>query len=255
MQHRYLEDHGIATGATSVLTRLVLHYARLWDVRTANGVDVFIANSRYISQRIWRVYRRESVVVYPPVAVEQFGFQDKKDDYYVAASRLVPYKKMLNIVKAFALHPRRRLVLIGDGPEMATIRAVATQNVEILGHVSFETLRDHLQRARAFVFAAEEDFGIAPVEAQACGTPVIAFGRGGVAESVRGLDAEIPTGVFYDAQDPTTIARAIESFERNADRISSQACRANARRFSIEEFRSKYLQVVEESWEKFRWRT
>jgi glycosyltransferase involved in cell wall biosynthesis len=129
--------------------------------------------------------------------------QPNKDSFYLTASRLMPYKKIPAIVEAFRDLPERKLVVVGDGTEMTRIRAVAGPNVEILGYQSTEVLRDLMQRARAFVFAAEEDFGITPVEAQACGTPVIAFSRGGAAESIRGIDQARPTGVFFDRQTPS----------------------------------------------------
>lgn len=252
MQHQYLRDAGLSSGLRALLARLVLHHARLWDQRTANGVDHFVANSRYIAQRIWRAYRREAKVIYPPVDVEHFKFEERKGDYYLAASRLVPYKKMLEIVRAFALL-RRKLVVIGEGPQRRELLEAARGSswIEIMGFQPSTVLRDHMRNAKGFVFAAEEDFGITPVEAQACGTPVIAYRRGGVGESVRGLGEETPTGVFFDEQTPEAIARAVESFEANESRILPVNCRANAERFSIEKFRHAYVSYVEECWESF----
>ena len=178
LQHQYLRETGLDTGIRGALTRLVLHRMRLWDLRTANGVDRFIAISHFIERRIRKLYRRESTVIYPPVDVERFTPGGPHEDFYVTASRMVPYKRMNLIVDAFTAMPERQLVVIGDGPEAKRIRAGAGSNVRFLGHQPFEVLRDHLRRARAFVFAAEEDFGIAPLEAQACGTPVIAYGKG-----------------------------------------------------------------------------
>jgi glycosyltransferase involved in cell wall biosynthesis len=254
MQHQYLNDSGLTRGIRGFAARAILHHARLWDLRTANGVDHFIANSQYIARRIWRVYRREAEVIYPPVDLQQFAAREDKDSFYLAASRLVPYKRMHDIVQAFTALPDRKLVVIGSGPEMVRLKAAAGPNVEILGFQPTATLRDYMQRARAFVFAAEEDFGITPVEAQACGTPVIAYGRGGATETICGLDSEQPTGVFFDQQNPAHIVEAVRAFERDEHRISPAACRASAERFSVENFNHHYAQKVRALWERFEWK-
>lgn len=254
LQHQYLRDAGLTSGIKGFIARSILHHARLWDLRAANGVDHFIANSQYIARRIWRVYRREADVVYPPVDIDAFALRESKDDFYLAASRLVPYKRMDAIVQAFSLLPDRKLVVIGSGPEMKRLKSIAGPNVEILGYQPHAVLRDHMQRAKAFVFAAEEDFGITPVEAQACGTPVIAYGRGGATETILGLDADDPTGVFFREQSPARIAEAVRQFEAHQDRVHPAACRASAARFSIENFRRNYLLKVRELWSRFEWK-
>ena len=245
LQHQYLRESGWDRGLRSALARYLLHRLRIWDVRTANGVDGFMAISHFIARRIWKTYRRESTVIYPPVDVESFVPGTAKEDFYVTASRLVPYKRIDLIVEAFAEMPTRRLIVIGDGPEMPRARARAKANVEFLGHQPFPVLRDHLQRARAFLFAAEEDFGIAPVEAQACGTPVIGYGKGGLRETVRGADADEPTGVLFDQQSASAIRSAVEQFELEAGAFSPAACRNNAMRFAPERFRAELRQYVE----------
>ena len=179
LQHQYLREAGISKGLKSLVARVMLHYIRLWDVRTATGVDQFVANSSYIARRIRKIYGRDAAIIHPPVDIEAFTLVTEKEDFYVTASRMVPYKRMDLIVEAFAQMPDKRLVVLGDGPEMPKLKALAGPNVTLLGYQDDLVLRDHLQRARAFVFAAEEDFGILPVEALACGTPVIAYGRGG----------------------------------------------------------------------------
>ncbi|HEY5939663.1 MAG TPA: glycosyltransferase, partial [Gemmatimonadales bacterium] len=193
LQDQYLRESGLDRGAKGMATRWLLHRLRLWDARTADGVDRFIAISNFIARRIWKSYRRESTVIYPPVDVDSLTPGGSREDFYVTASRMVPYKRIDLIVEAFAAMPGKRLVVIGDGPEERRIRGRAGSNVTLLGRQPFEVLHDHLRRARAFVFAAEEDFGIAPLEAQACGTPVIAYGKGGVLETLRGLDSPNPT--------------------------------------------------------------
>jgi glycosyltransferase involved in cell wall biosynthesis len=252
LQHQYLREANLTRGARGLIARWLLHRARIWDTRTANGVDHFIANSAFIARRIRKTYRREAAVVYPPVDVDAFALQERKDDFYLTASRLVPYKKVPTIVEAFRAMPNRRLVVVGDGADRERVRAVAGPNVEVLGHQPTAALRELMQRAKAFVFAAEEDFGIAPVEAQACGTPVIAYGRGGAVETVRGLEAAAPTGVFFHSQTPAAIVAAVEEFEREQHRIEPRACRDNALRFSVAEFRERYAAVVAACWEQFR---
>ncbi|MFF7706241.1 glycosyltransferase [Pseudomonas sp. NPDC007930] len=250
LQHQYLNESGMGRGLKGKLARMILHYMRMWDQRTAASVDTFVANSRFIGRRIEKAYRRESTVIYPPVDTRGFTLQNDKQDYYVTASRMVPYKRIPMIVEAFKAMPDKRLVVIGDGPEMDKARQVGAANVSLLGHQPFDVLRMHLQNAKGFVFAAEEDFGISPVEAQACGTPVIAFGRGGALETVRGLDHEAPTGVFYDRQTPEALVAAVAQFESQAGRFSAQACRDNAERFSEKHFERQLSQLVAQLLEK-----
>jgi glycosyltransferase involved in cell wall biosynthesis len=252
LQHQYLRETGLDRGIKGVLARWMLHRFRLWDARTASGVDRFIAISHFIARRIWRSYRRESTVIYPPVDVAGFTPAGGREDFYVTASRLVPYKRVDLIVEAFGAMPQRRLVVIGDGPESRRVRARGKPNVQFLGQQPFEGLRDHLRRARAFVFAAEEDFGIAPLEAQACGTPVIAFGRGGVRETIFDLESAAPTGVFFAEQSVESVVQAVERFEREGQEISADACRENALRFGPERFRREFADIVNETYNGYR---
>jgi glycosyltransferase involved in cell wall biosynthesis len=245
LQHMYLAESGLTRGVGSALARILLHYLRIWDLRTANGPERMIANSAYIARRIAKVYRRDSDIVHPPVDIEAMPFSSAKEDFYLAASRMVPYKRMALIVAAFARMPDRKLVVVGDGPEMDLVRRIATSNIQILGYLGDDALRDNMRRARAFVFAAEEDFGIMPVEAQACGTPVIAFGRGGSLETVIGPDRDRPTGLFFDSQTEPAIIAAVERFEAMADSFTPENCRANAERFSRQTFRENFMKIVE----------
>lgn len=259
LQHQYLQESNLGYGMKGVLARWMLHRLRLWDVSAANRVDTYVANSRFIARRIMKTYRRDSQVIYPPVDVEGFGFSDEKEDFYFTASRMVPYKRMDLIVEAFSLLPNRRLVVIGDGPEFKKIQRKAGPNVQLLGYQPLPVLRDYLQRARAFVFAAEEDFGILPVEAQACGTPVIAYGKGGVLETVIGANAKkkikdsqpLPTGMFFYDHSIFAIKEAIQQFEMIPVGISHVECRANAMRFSVGRFRSELMELVSQKWDGF----
>ena len=253
LQHQYLKESGLEKGIRSFFARWLLHRIRLWDYRTANGVDGFVAISRFIAERIWKIYRREATVIYPPVDIHQFTPGAQKEDFYLTASRMVPYKKVDLIVETFSQHlPDKRLIVIGDGPEMHKIRMKAGKNVDIMGFQPFEVLRDHMQRAIAFVFAAEEDFGIIPLEAQACGTPVIAFGKGGARETIRGLDTSKPTGVFFTEQACTSLSDAIRVFNGARKNITSENCRENALRFAPERFREEFSLYVQEQWRQFQ---
>lgn len=245
LQHQYLQESGLNTGFKGKVARIILHYMRMWDQRTSAGVDDLIANSYFIGGRISKAYRRESTVIYPPVDTVNFTQQDHKQEYYFTASRMVPYKRMPMIIEAFAAMPDKQLIVIGDGPEMARARQIQAPNVTLLGYQPFAVLQEHMRNAKAFVFAAEEDFGISPVEAQACGTPVIAFGKGGVLETVCGLDHPQPTGVFYHEQSSAALIAAVAEFESAHARITAQACRANAERFSIERFEQEMKSFVE----------
>ena len=252
LQHEYLRETGWDRGMKGVLARWTLHRMRIWDAGSASRVDGFVAVSRFIARRIWKLYRREAHVIYPPVDVEQFTPEGTREDVYVTASRLVPYKRIDLIVDAFTAMPHRKLVVIGDGPEARKIRDRAGSNISLLGHQPMDVLRERLRRARAFVFAAMEDFGIAPLEAQACGTPVVAYGRGGVLETIQGLDHPAPTGVFYQEQTVGALVEAVDQFERSASSITAAACRTNALRFAPGRFHTQLRAYVENQWRQFQ---
>ncbi len=248
LQHDYLRQSGLDRGLRGMLTRYLLHRLRLWDFRTANGVDRFIANSSYVARRIQKTYRRNSDVVHPPVDVDRFGLETNKGDHYLAVSRFVPYKHTETIVDAFINMPDKRLTVIGDGPGLKAAKARATANITLLPPQPFEALEREMRRAKAFIFAPEEDFGITPVEAQAAGTPVIAFGAGGVLETVRPLGQPKPTGLFFEAQTPEAIRQAIQIFEDNIDSFSAKSCRESALRFAKPQFQASYARLVTEAW-------
>lgn len=252
LQHQYLRESKLDKGVKGWIAKWLLYKIRLWDSRTGNGVDHFIANSRFIARRIKKAYRREAKVIYPPVDVSSFTLHDEKEEFYLTASRLVPYKRVDLIVDAFASMPDKKLIVIGDGPDMEKIRTRASPNIKLLGYQPFDVLRDHMQRARAFVFAAEEDFGIAPVEAQACGTPVVAFGKGGALETICGLtESESPTGVFFQQQTIESLVDAVLLFERKIESFSPANCRENAIRFSTDSFCEQFRSLVASEYEVF----
>src|SRR5471030_13724 len=238
-QHQYLRESGLNKGLKGKLARWFLHKIRIWDSRTANGVDHFVANSQFIARRIKKVYGRDADVIYPPVDVERFTLQEEKEDFYFTASRMVPYKRIDLIVEAFTQMPDKKLVVIGDGSEMAKIKAKAGSNIEILGYQPDAVMQSHMRRAKAFVFAAEEDFGITPVEAQACGTPVIAYGEGH------------STGLFFAQQTVTSLIQAVRQFELIHKSILPQDCRDNALRFSAERFHQELDDYIKTKWNEF----
>ena len=246
MQAQYLRQTRMDRGLKSLYVRWTLHRLRQWDVRTANGVDVFIANSRYVARRIQKVYRRDSTVVHPPVDIERFSLACDHGGAYLVASRLAPYKRIDLVVDAFTKLPERQLIVVGDGSEKARIMAVAgnAPNISFRGAVDQGELIRLMQQARAVVFAAEEDFGIAMVEAQACGAPVIAFGRGGALDILES-GAEAPTGYLFPEQTAGAIVAAVHAFERVEAAMSPEHCRRNAERFSRDMFRSRFMTVVD----------
>ena len=248
LQHQYLSEANLTSGLKSIVARWMLHRCRIWDCRTSNGVDQFVACSNYIARRINKAYRRESCVIYPGVAVDDFELSYNKNDYYVTCSRVVPYKKINVIVDAFRKMPERRLVVIGDGPQFMALKETPAPNVELLGSQPHDVLHKYLQGAKAFIFAAEEDFGIAPIEAQACGTPVLAYGRGGAMETV--IDGV--TGFHFDEQTPASICAAVRRFEDNAGIFRPNEIRAHAIRFSEDNFRRQFADLVEQKFERFK---
>ena len=246
MQSQYLIEADLNKGLKSWVARYLLFKTRNWDYRSASGVDFFISNSDYIGRRIKKIYRRDSTTIYPNVAIHEFPLQEVKENFYLTASRMVPYKKMDLIVKAFAGMPDKKLIVIGDGPQFEKVKQAATPNITIMGYQPFSVLRDHMQRAKAFVFAAEEDFGIIPVEAQACGTPVIAFGKGGARETV--LDGT--TGVLFHEQTSSAIQDAITQFENSFD-FNPQKIRQHAELFSADRFSAQFKAFVDEKTSEF----
>jgi len=241
LYYQYLRESGLEKGLKGKIAKLILHYIRIWDSTTANRVDYFIANSKYIAKRIKKIYGKDSTVIYPPVDVENFQACTEKGDFYLTASRMVPYKKMDLIVEAFSEMPDKKLIVIGDGPDFDKIKSKASNNIKMLGYQSSEVLKDYMQRAKAFIFAAEEDFGITPVEAQACGTPVVAYGNGGVLETV----IENKTGVFFKEQTKESLAEAVERFERIQSKFDCNKIRKNAERFSKDRFKREFKVFVE----------
>ena len=246
LYHDYLRAAGLTRGARSWVARGVLHYLRLWDQAAASRVDRFIAISGWVAARVRRYYRRRAEVVYPPVEVERFYSISPRDSYYITTSRLVPYKRVDLIVEAFN-RLNRPLLVVGEGPDYRALMSRAGPEVRLLGRVSEKELADLLSRARGFVFAAEEDFGIAPVEAMAAGCPVIAWGRGGVLETV----VEGKTGVFFHEQTVEGLMQAVAQFEAEESAFQPAELQRHAAQFSRERFESDFSRALDRAWEWF----
>ena len=238
---RYLWELGADYKRTSLGARLLLDWfskgLRQFDLESAASVDYFIANSNFVADRIRNYYGREAQVVYPPVATEDFRNDRKRDDFHLVLSELAPYKRIDIAVQAYN-RLGKRLVIIGDGSERAHLEGLAGPNVEFLGRQRFSVLREMMETCEAFVFPGVEDFGITPVEAQAAGAPVIAFRAGGALETV----IEGQTGLFFDDQNPESLAEAVSQF--HSDEFSRVDCRANAEKFSVENFKMRYCEVL-----------
>lgn len=244
---QYLQESGLTRGVRGAVARLVLHYLRMWDQATANRPDVLVADSRYVARRIWKLYRREAQVIYPPVDLERFSPKRARESYYLTVSRLVPYKRVDLLVEAFG-RMGLPLVVIGDGPERRKIERVAGPHVTLMGEQPDAVVTDYMERCRAFVFAADEDFGIAPVEAQAAGAAVIAYGRGGVTETI--VPGE--TGLFYQQQTVESLIEAVRRFESGAHRFHPELMRRAAERFGKERFKREFGAMIEREWDQFR---
>jgi len=223
------------------LVKKTLQYIRKWDINSLDRVDYFIANSNFVRERILRIYKKDAVVINPPVDINRFRLNTKKENFYLTASRLVPYKKTKLIVEAFNQMPDRRLVVIGTGEEFELIEGIAKSNIKILGYVDDEVLVDYMQRAKAFVYGALEDFGIIPIEAMACGTPVIAFGKGGIRDSlIDGIN-----GIFFEEQTIDDIIYSIDRFEKIY--FDFKVVSSSVERFSIDRFKKEFENFIERS--------
>lgn len=248
LTHQYLNEAGLSHGLKSMIVKSVLHYIRNWDIVSSVRPDYFIANSKYIARRINKLYRRDADVIYPPVDTELFPVEKNKDEYYLTAARFVPYKRVDIIAEAFSIMPEKKLIIIGDGPEEQKIKSKAGKNVELVGYQKTEELKKYLQKAKAFVFAAEEDFGISVIEAMSCGTPVIAFSKGGTGETV--IDGQ--TGILFDEQNAASIISAIKIFESKIDLFDPQKLNEYAMQFDRKIFEANISNYVNNKFEQFK---
>ena len=249
MYNEYLEESNLYKGLKSWLVRLMLHPIRKFDAIAANRVDYYISNSDYVGQRIRKTYRRKPTTIHPNIDISSFELCEEKSDYYLTSSRLVAYKKIDIIIEAFNKMPDKKLVVIGGGPNLENYKKLAGPNVNIMGYQPFEVLKEKMQHAKAFVFAADEDFGMIPIEAESCGTPVIAYGHGGSLETVNGGK----TGLFFYEQTANAIVRAVNEFESRGDKpFDYKECRKWAEKFSEERFKKEIKEFVEEKYKEFK---
>lgn len=240
LHHQYLKEEGLGFGIKGLLARYFLHRIRIWDFISSVRPDYYVSNSNFIANRINKVYQKKATTIYPPIEIDDFVLEMSKDDYYVTSSRMVPYKKIDLIVEAFAKMPDKKLVVVGDGPDYKKIKDKAGENITFVGYLPFNELIKKLQKAKAFVFAAIEDFGMLPVEAQACGTPVIALGKGGSLETVKhGV-----TGILYPEQTIESLIAGVKEFETHS--FDPLTIRTHAETFGIEEFKKKFSTFVED---------
>lgn len=249
MYNEYLEESHLDKGFKSWLVRLMLHPIRQFDAIAGSRVDYYISNSDYVGQRIRKTYRRKATTIHPNIDISNFELCNDKKEYYLASSRLVAYKKIDTIIEAFNQMPDKKLVVIGGGPNLEAYRKLANDNVTVMGYQPFDVLKDKMQHAKAFVFAADEDFGMIPIEAQSCGTPVIAYGHGGSLETVNGGK----TGLFFNEQTPEAIVEAVNKFESMGSQPFAPAdCRQWAEGFSEERFKREIKEFVEKKYEEFK---
>jgi glycosyltransferase involved in cell wall biosynthesis len=233
MKYIWEEEKLYFKGSKKYIKPFIIDYLRNFDIKSSKNADYIITNSSFVQKWVQKRYSRESKIIYPPVATEKFTLCEEKEDYYLTAARFAPYKKIKLIVEAFNQMPHKRLILIGDGEEYAEIKALAKSNINLLGYKNTQELVPYMQKAKAFVYAAIEDFGIVPIEAMACGTPVIALNKGGTAETV--IDGV--NGLHFENQTTEEIIEAIQYFEKcsfNAREISQYAQSFSTQRFQKE---------------------
>ena len=254
---QYLRESKLEKGLKGFLARYFLFRLRSWDYSTANRPDHYIAISKYVAKRIKKIYNKEAIVIYPPVDTNSFNISETTEDYYITCSRMVPYKKIDLIVESFS-KTEKKLIVIGEGPDYKKIKHLAGPNVQLLGYLEKNRVLNLIKRAKAFIFAAEEDFGIAPIEAQAAGVPVIAFGKGGILETVNGQFSDNPvlmenlTGVFFKEQTSGSLLEALSFFEENEKMFDKNIIRKNAQQFSIERFEKEFKDTVESLYKNWK---
>ncbi len=251
LQHQYLSQAGLSKGIKSLIARLTLHYLRLWDVASANRVDSYLANSRYIARRIEKTYRRPAEVIYPPVDTQRFVANKQRENFYLTVSRFVPYKRVDLTIAAFN-QLGLPLVVIGDGDGRPALqqmaRASGKNNIQFLGRQPDSVVEDYMQRCRGFIFPPEEDFGITPVEAQAAGSPVVAYAKGGQAETV----IAGKTGLLFAQQTVESLVESVRELDAGSVQFDPNVLRSHAEQFSVESFQQRFERFVEQTWAAFK---
>jgi len=228
----------LGSGIKKLFMKRWLHKMRIWDAVSACRPDYLIADSSFIAKRIRKSWGRDSTVIYPPVEIEDAIYYEKKEDYYVTLSRLVEYKRVDLIVEAFNEMPKKKLVIIGDGRAKRKLQDMANSNITFSGYLPREEAMKIVSRAKGFIFMPKEDFGIVPIEAQACGTPVIAYGKGGALETVK----EGKTGLFVEEQNKESLKKAILKFENM--KFSPKECRNFVEKSAPKEFENSIINFI-----------
>ncbi|MDI3534964.1 MAG: hypothetical protein PWQ82_1329 [Thermosediminibacterales bacterium] len=234
--HEYVKGKNIITKS---MIAVAMNYIRLWDRVSADRVDYFIANSKNVKRRIKKHYRRDAAIIYPPVDTEFFTPSDEGEDFYLVVSRLVPYKRVDLVIEVFN-ELGLPLVIIGDGPEFKNYRSMANDNVSLMGRLSDKEVREYYRKCRALIFPGEEDFGIVPLEAQSCGRPVIAYGKGGALETV----VEGKTGLFFYKQNKESLKQAVLIFEKEAHKFNREVIRNHALKFGVNRFKKEIVEFI-----------
>ena len=242
LTHQYLKESNLTKGLKGLIAKAALHYIRMWDVSTANRPDYYIANSNYIAARIKKNYNQEAAVINPPVDIDKFEFSENKENYYLTASRFVPYKRVDLIAEAFSMTPDKKLIIVGDGEDEKKVKSKAGSNVEFVGYQTGDKLKEYFKKAKAFVFAAEEDFGITVIEAMACGTPVIALNKGGTAETV--IDGV--NGIHFNEQTALSIKEAVERFENTRSAFNYRTIAEYAKQYDRKVFEGKIKSFIDQ---------
>ena len=238
------------------LIRWQLHTLRQWDQLSSSRIDYLLANSNFTSKRIWKYWKRPSEVLHPPVNVNRFKWNKPRDDFYLSVCRLVPNKRVDLLVRAFN-KLKKPLIVVGDGPEKAYLKELAGPAVQVLGFQSSEKIERLMSQCRAFVYAGIEDFGIAPVEAMASGAPVIAFGKGGVLDSVKCFNSDSKndaTGLLFSAQTVKSLVESIEFFNEKQlwREITPELTREWANHFSQDSFKFKFEKIINRVWKEHK---
>lgn len=247
LQHQYLQQAGLTRGVKGALSRVIMHYMRMWDLASAHRVDRYLANSHYIARRIAKTYRRTADVIYPPVDTGRFRADCPREDFYLVVSRFVPYKRVDLAIAAFN-QLGLPLVVIGDGPNGKAMRQMAQANIRFLGHQPDSVVADHMQRCRGLIFPPEEDFGITPVEAQAAGAPVIAYAKGGQAETV----VNQRTGLLFEHQTVDSLVQSVKQLHDSVNQFLPSVLSAHAEKFSIRRFQLQFERCIETVWAEFQ---
>jgi glycosyltransferase involved in cell wall biosynthesis len=245
MQGEYSKTHKIMRGIAKPFVSFMMHKLRIWDAVSSLRIDQIVTNSEFVRRRINKCYNLDSKVIYPPVDVEFFAKKQKKieGDFYFTACRHVGYKNLDLLVKAFNKMPDKKLYIAGEGPQTRKLKEMAKTNIVFLGNISREKLRDNMQAAKAFLYAAIEDFGIVMVESLAAGTPVIAYAKGGAVDIISGAPSNKKVGLLFAEQTVAAISEAVAIFEKDQKKFTKSNVQARSRRFSCELFMKEFLKI------------